>query len=317
MRYLDLFAGTHVSLFSGIGGIDLAAEWAGFETILQVENDSFCQKVLRKHWPNVKRIERIEDVTEESVDKPVTLISGGPPCQPSSTAGKRRGREDDRWLWPEFARVVECFLPSWVLAENPLGILSLEGSMAIEEWFACLETKNYTFFPPLVYPIAAFGADHRRYRVFFVAHLDGVISKRKQVSIFRGGISAKSARDSQITTNLKSGRLKELSIPEGSWAEGQRTSDTDRICEAHADANGKRSSTQRASGNAAKVTRIKSCAQWDTRSRLLRMVHGIRGRMDGRRIKALGNSCSPQQAYPILKAIADIEIEGEPSAENA
>jgi len=86
---------THVSLFSGIGGIDLAAEWAGFETVLQVENDPYCQKVLQKHWPKVKRIERVEDVTAESINKPVTLVSGGFPCQPFSVAGKRRGKEED------------------------------------------------------------------------------------------------------------------------------------------------------------------------------------------------------------------------------
>ena len=273
---------THVSLFSGIGGIDLAAEWAGFETVLQVEKDPYCLKVLAKHWPDVKRIERIEDVTTESVDRPVTLVSGGPPCQPASTAGKRRGRSDDRWLWPEFARVVECLLPSWVLAENPLGILSLENGLAIEKWIARLEIAGYAFLSSLVYPLAAFGADHRRYRVFFVAHLDGIISKGEQVSIVKGSISAKSSRDCQkpITAHLDGAGLQNI---QG----GKNTAGTYR---------------NRAFNN---------CCWWDTRSRLLRMVHGVRGRMDGRRIRALGNSCSPQQVYPILRAIADIEQGGE------
>jgi len=262
-----------------VGGIDLAAEWAGFETILQVKKDPFCRKVLAKHWPEVKRIEQIEDVTAKSVNRPVTLVSGGPPCQPASTAGKRRGRADDRWLWPEFARVVECFLPAWVLAENPPGILNLENSLAIEEWITRLENKDYTFLPPLVYPIAALGADHRRYRVFFIAHLDGVISKGEQVSISGGDISAKSSRDCQITSNLNGAGLQNI---QG----GKNVTGTYR---------------SRALNN---------CIWWDTRSRLLRMVHGVRGRMDGRRIKALGNSCSPQQVYPILRAIADIEMGG-------
>jgi len=296
------------------GGIDVAAEWAGFETIAQVERDPYCLKVLAKHWPNVERIEQIEDVTAKSIGRPVTLVSGGPPCQPSSTAGKRRGRSDDRWLWPEFARVVECFLPSWILAENPPGILSLENNLAIEEWLARLEAQGYTWLPPLVYPIAALGADHRRYRVFFIAHLDGVISKREQVGIARSGISTQSYRDCQITSNLNgehsnaggygAGEICGERSEEAKLSSRETQTDTD--CQGRAYIQRKSISARTYRGRASY-----SSGWWDTRSRLLRMVHGVRGRMDGRRIKALGNSCSPQQVYPILKAIADIEMGGE------
>ncbi len=134
---------THVSLFTGVGGIDLAADWAGFKTILQVEKDPYCQKVLRKHWPNVKRIEDIRDVKADSVNEPVTLISGGPPCQPVSVAGKRRGTGDDRWLWPEMLRVIREIKPQWVLAENVPGIISLESGMVFENLLVDLENEGY------------------------------------------------------------------------------------------------------------------------------------------------------------------------------
>ncbi len=273
-KYAVLDKMTHVSLFSGIGGIDLAAEWAGFRTILQVEIADYPTRVLERHWPDVPRIRDIREVTGESVAEPVTVVSGGPPCQPSSTAGKRRGRDDDRWLWPEFARVVECFLPTWVVAENPLGILSLEDGVAIEEWIARLEAAGYAFLPPVVYPLAALGADHRRYRVLFVAHAE-------------------------------SGRLEKLRLHEGQGAEGQGAFDVVRTGQAPPDVDGQGS---QAKGTVRGTEEIAgNVGPWDTRSRLLRMVHGVRGRMDGRRIRALGNAVSPQQAYPIFAAIAEVE----------
>ncbi len=102
---------THVSLFTGIGGLDLAAEWAGFRTILQVERDPYCLRVLKKHWPGVRRITDVRDVYAESVNEPVTILSGGFPCQPFSAAGKRKGTEDDRFLWPAMLDCIRALTP--------------------------------------------------------------------------------------------------------------------------------------------------------------------------------------------------------------
>ena len=332
---------THISLFSGVGGLDLSAEWAGFETVLQVEKDPYCLKVLAKHWPDVRRIEDIHDVKGDEVEQSVTVISGGSPCQPASTAGKRGGRSDDRWLWPEFARVVELFLPKWIMAENPTGILSLEDGVAIEEWLARMEAQGYTFLPPLVYPLAALGADHRRYRVFYVAHLDGehgnpcgygtgeICGKRSsatklQESEIRGSCDTSINRDdSKIAPYLDSRRWGESSGKtdsiQGAFHSTKREESSSGVRSSSQDATDSSSGgwheRESNTGGSGQGTRTEEesgsgfayCRWWDDRSRLLRMVHGVRGRMDGHRIRALGNSVSPQQAYPIFKAIAEVE----------
>jgi len=116
---------THISLFSGIGGIDIAAEWAGFETILFVEKNEYCQKVLKKHWPDVPIIGDIRDVKGDEIQRPITIISGGFPCQDVSIAGKREGLRGHRsTLWEEFYRIVCKVKPRWVLVENVRGLLS-------------------------------------------------------------------------------------------------------------------------------------------------------------------------------------------------
>ena len=162
---------THISLFTGIGGIDLAAEAAGFETIAQVEKNEFCQKVLEKHWPGVPRFDSVEGVTarslrEAGIERPL-LISGGFPCQPFSTAGLRRGADDDRYLWPEMLRIVSELRPGWCLVENVAGF----GSMALDGVATDLEGLGYTVRAFLV-PAASVDAPHLRERFFVVAHAE-------------------------------------------------------------------------------------------------------------------------------------------------
>jgi len=108
------------SLFAGIGGLELGLERAGMEVVWQVEIDDFCNRVLEKHWPNVKRYRDVREVGKHNLE-PVDLICGGFPCQPVSQAGEKRAQEDDRWLWPEFARTVRELGPNFVLVERELG----------------------------------------------------------------------------------------------------------------------------------------------------------------------------------------------------
>ena len=161
---------THLSLFSGIGGLDLAAEWAGIETVGQCEWAEYPTKVLEKHWPDVARWKDIKTLTGESFyertgRRTVDIISGGFPCQPFSVAGKQRGKEDDRYLWPEMVRVIQELRPTWVIGENVAGIVR----MALPDILSELEACGYRTRAFLI-PACAVGARHRRYRVAIVGY---------------------------------------------------------------------------------------------------------------------------------------------------
>ena len=159
-----------LSLFSGIGGDDLASEWAGIETVCFVEKDKYCQKVLKKHWPNIPIIEDVKDVTKDKVKSTtgydcIDIIAGGDPCQPRSIAGKRRGREDDRDLWPDMFRIISEFKPIWVINENPTGRLSMDFHQVLSDLeSAGYETGSFSI------PACAVNACHRRERLFIIAY---------------------------------------------------------------------------------------------------------------------------------------------------
>ena len=112
---------THLSLFSGIGGLDLAAEWAGFKTVGQCEWGDYQTKILKKHWPDVPKWRDVYELSadefyERTKEKNVTVISGGFPCQPHSVSGKRKASDDERDLWPEYIRIVREIKPRWIVA---------------------------------------------------------------------------------------------------------------------------------------------------------------------------------------------------------
>ena len=155
---------TFGSLFSGIGGIDLGLERAGWKCKWQVENNEFCLKILNKHWPDVRKYEDIKEISIHELEN-VDMVAGGFPCQPVSIIGKRRGQSDPRWLWPEFACIISKVRPQYVFVENVPGLLH----NGIGDVLVDLATLRYDAEWDCI-PASFIGAQHKRERIFIVAH---------------------------------------------------------------------------------------------------------------------------------------------------
>lgn len=194
------------SLFSGIGGFEFGLERAGgFKTVWQCEIDPFCLKVLEKHWPGVKRFADIKKMGVEEEIPHVDVVCGGFPCQPVSCAGKRKGKEDERWLWPEFCRVVCCVRPEWVLIENVPGLLSADAGRLFAGILRDLSESGYDAEWNIV-SAASVGAPHLRKRVFIVA---------KMVHSMHIGCNPKESRASPISdSNRQENRLSGKASPD-------------------------------------------------------------------------------------------------------
>jgi len=159
----------HGSLFSGIGGFDLAAEWMGWQNIFHCEWNPFGQKVLKHYWPNAISYNDITktDFTIHRGD--IDILTGGFPCQPYSTAGKRKGKEDNRHLWPQMLRTIREVQPTYVVGENVFGLINWNGGMVFNEVQVDLEAEGFEVWA-YVLPACAINAPHRRDRVWFVAY---------------------------------------------------------------------------------------------------------------------------------------------------
>lgn len=154
-----------LDLFSGIGGFSLGLERAGMETIAFCEIEPFCQKVLKKHWPDVPIFNDIRTLTAHDLPTKPELICGGYPCQPFSVAGKQRGAEDNRHLWPEMYRLIKEIRPAWIIAENVFGHVA----MGLDTVLSDLEGEGYTA-RTLIIPACALNAPHRRDRVWIIGY---------------------------------------------------------------------------------------------------------------------------------------------------
>jgi DNA (cytosine-5)-methyltransferase 1 len=159
MRLLDLF--------SGIGGFSYAAETliGGYETVAFCEMDEFCQKVLKKHWPQVPIFDDVRTLDAARLGR-IDIVTGGYPCQPFSQAGRRQGEEDERHLWPEMLRIIKSCQPRYVVAENVAGHVT----MGLDQVLTDLEDQGYTT-RPIIVPACAKNAPHRRDRVWIIGQL--------------------------------------------------------------------------------------------------------------------------------------------------
>lgn len=301
---------THLSLFSGIGGLDLAAEWAGFETVGQCEWADYPTKVLEKHWTDVPRWRDIRTLTKENFYertglRTVDIISGGFPCQPFSVAGKQKGKGDDRYLWPEMLRVIRELAPRWVIGENVPGILRIAAADVVSG----LEREGYDV-AVFDFEAAAVGAPHRRERIAFVANRkprtlenascsrcgeSGILQKQQGRSEFERGsqIVADAMCDGGKTgiANPQRGQERHTAEPFDSGEIVGNSYESD--CRGH--------------NWRWQPARLAERRWWAVEPNVGRVAHGVPNRVD--RLKCLGNAVVPQQFYPIFKAIAEIEME--------
>lgn len=281
---------THLSLFSGIGGLDLAAEWAGFRTVGQCEWADYPHRVLERHWPAVPKWRDIRTLTKESFYErtglhTVGLISGGFPCQPFSVAGKRRCKEDDRYLWPEMLRVVKELRPDWVVGENVAGIIN----MALDQVLSDLEDIGYTC-QALIIPACAVDAPHRRDRC-------AIIGNRAL-----GGAYHRSGRAAGALENANCVRCVEPDV----LSEQQGRAQFEWHGEAVANANRIRLEEPGMQGLPEKQeVSITNDGWWPAEPNVGRMVDGVPHRVD--RLRCLGNAVVPAQFAPIFQAIRAIE----------
>ena len=173
----------HGSLFSGIGGFDLAAEWMGWENVFHCEWNEFGKQILKYYWPKAISYGDITKTDFTIHRGTIDVLSGGFPCQPYSLAGKRKGKEDDRHLWPEMLRVIREIAPPFVVGENVYGLVNWNGGMVFDEIKADLEAEGYEV-APVILPACGVNAPHRRDRIWFVAYnsnarIEGLRSKRE------------------------------------------------------------------------------------------------------------------------------------------
>ncbi len=159
----------HGSLFSGIGGFDLASEWMGWNNVFHCEWNEFGQKVLKYYWPKSISYGDITKTDFTLHRGTIDILTGGFPCQPYSTAGKRLGKEDDRHLWPEMLRAIREIQPTWIVGENVRGLVNWNGGLVFDEVQSDLEAEGYEVTPFLL-PACAVNAPHRRDRIWFVAY---------------------------------------------------------------------------------------------------------------------------------------------------
>ena len=272
----------HLDLFSGIGGFALAARWAGMETVGFCEIEDYPRRLLGKHFPGVPIHRDIRDLDGHQYEG-TEIISAGFPCQPFSNAGKRRGKEDNRYLWPELVRVLREARPTWFLGENVSGIINL----ALDTVLSDLEAEDYEVETFLV-PACSQNAPHRRERVWIIARNVG---------------DSKCFRQQRLEHERRS-RSEEM-LSERTGPDVAHT-----LCNgSQARVPGQDTREEGESGvldyESDQFRRWTSSSYWETEPNVGRVADGIPDRVD--RLKGLGNAIVPQVAYQFLRAIQIVE----------
>tara|TARA_R100000655_G_scaffold52715_2_gene90563 strand:+ start:5270 stop:6181 length:912 start_codon:yes stop_codon:yes gene_type:complete len=296
---------THGSLFSGIGGFDLAAEWAGWENVFHCEYEPFAQKILKHHFPNSKLYNDIKTFDATTYFGRIDIITGGFPCQPFSNAGERKGTEDERHLWPEMLRVIREVAPKYVVGENVRGLLNWSGGLVFEQVCADLEAEGYEVQPYLL-PACGKNAPHRRDRIWFIAYANDSDDRRNARKNETEGSKEWIQKRNEVRKSTKSSKVFK--------------SNTDTLRKRHKrnkfyGASNARHRTQESFEPTAELCQIPNWKIFPTQPPICRGNDGLSKELDGitfskwRResIKAYGNAIVPQVAYEIFKAINKLE----------
>lgn len=285
---------THGSLFSGIGGFDLAAEWVGWDNIFHCEWNPFGQKVLKHHFPNSISYNDITKTDFSIHAGQIDILTGGFPCQPYSSAGKQLGKADERHLFPEMLRAIKEIKPRYIVGENVRGLVSWGGGVVFNEVCDDLEREGYAVQPFLI-PAASVGAPHQRQRIWFVAHSNGI--GRLQNDRINNGESNEPYKDGE-TRNVADTEQFRLEHGEkrGNFGESKRE-------------------TQGEGSSFTKQFEANCWARFPTVSPVCGGDDGLPKELDNitfskwrkESIKGYGNAIVPQIAYEIFKAIQKLE----------
>jgi DNA (cytosine-5)-methyltransferase 1 len=322
----------HGSLFSGIGGFDLAAEWCGWENVFHCEWNTFGQKVLKHYFPNSISYNDITKTDFTIHRGTIDIISGGFPCQPYSSAGKRLGKEDERHLWPEMLRAIREIQPSWVVGENVRGLTNWNGGLVFDEVQTELEAEGYEVLPFLL-PACAVGAPHRRDRIWFIAYSDinrlhrcnstyeirSTDGRLDALSNINEGFSNGNATDTTcIGLRRKSNGLRKSNEFNENDKAGFIT-DTKQLRLEHSEKSGNigegKTETQGERSGFTKQSTSNGWSGFPTQSPICSGDDGLPRELDNitfskwrkESIKAYGNAIVPQVAYQIFKSICQYQ----------
>jgi DNA (cytosine-5)-methyltransferase 1 len=311
----------HCSLFSGIGGFDLAAQWAGWNNVFQVEKDEWCQKVLQKNFPKAKRYGDIKEFNAKEYNGAIDIISGGFPCQPFSVAGQRKGKEDDRYLWAEMLRIIGEVQPKFVVGENVTGIIG----MALDTVLSDLEAQDYTT-ETYIIPACSKNAWHRRDRVWIVAYSNSIRWNNEQKengqtlhNRNRNGATKEQGRGKQQRRTGEPGSI--LSNSESKLSNERENGNDTQQRKIQLQTGGSDSISTDTNGigwknclhgqeQRGKTSEFGNTYSeqyrnyWEVEPELGRVVDGLSGRVD--RLKGLGNAIVPQIAYELFLGIDKI-----------
>jgi DNA (cytosine-5)-methyltransferase 1 len=326
-----------LDLFSGIAGFSLAAEWAGIETVAFCECDPFCRRVIKKHWPEKPIFYDVRRLNGYKVNRnygTIDIITGGIPCQPASLAGKQKGTQDHRWLWPSAFRIVREINPTWVLFENVYGLVTLDRGVVFQDLLSELESIGYEV-QAFIIPACAVDAPHRRDRVWIVAYSnDGQRTREK-----RRILESESGKTRDRFTGCSEDVSNTISLNDDRCGHGTssvlgkrpKTSELPRrenVSHASRELRYRDGSPRDGSprdGSAKPSNNYRRSAQ----SRLGRVVDGLSSGLDGywpaepqdiprtakgivnrtQRLKALGNSVVPELVFRFLRQIQHAEQE--------